>query len=258
MPPSGYMASMGYNVVRASEWHTFVLPKNWQRDGSKRGVIYCHGAGQDARAAAGWDKAQPNTPATNQRLLAGKIAAAGFPLVAIDAGLDAWGNDTAITAMGQAQTYLQGALGAKAGKILMLGVSMGNLTALNYTRQNRALVAAVVGIMPLSDLNHYFVNSGNAASVNAAYGGAYSDTTNAGGLWHNPTKYAAADLAGLAYKAWYGASDTIVPPATVTNVLSLIGGTASGVSLAGQVHGETLVGAVNADDVVAFLLANEA
>lgn len=259
MAENGYYTSLGLGAYRASEYHVAVLPKAWKRDGTVRGVIFCHGAGQDGRAAVGYDSGAGTFTTQSQRALVAGIAAAGLPVLAVDAGgAGTWGNDTGIAAITDAKTYLQGTLGAKTGSVLLLGVSMGGLNCLTWARANLASVAAFAGIMPVSDLTDIHANNrgGNTAAINTAYGGTYVDSTQR--ATHNPAFFAATGLAGLHYKAWYGASDTIVIPSTVTGVAAAIGATASTVSLAGQNHGETLVGTAPVADVVAFLQANAA
>lgn len=241
--PNGFTSSVGAGM-------TTVLPKSWRGDGTVTGVVYCHGSGQDSRAVVGFDLAG-NGPAVNQQHLVQQVALAGFPVLSIDAAGNAWGNDNAIAAVAAARAHLQTTLGAKPGKVLLVGVSMGGLTCLNWARQHRDQCAGFAGIMPVSDLQNYYANSGNAAGVDAAYGGRYDD--NVAGLTHNPTRYT-ADILALPYRAWYGSADTIVPPITVTNLARAIYGQTT--ELPGQVHGETLIGAVDPTELIAFLRAN--
>jgi alpha-beta hydrolase superfamily lysophospholipase len=172
------------------------------------------------------------------------------------AGQQSWGNDTSIATVTDAVNYLQSTFGAASGKVLLVGQSMGHAVLANWARANRALVGGLVGIVPVSDLNDMVTNNrgGTAANINAAYGGTYSDTTH--GPTHNPTKYAAADLASLPWLGFYASDDTTVVPSTVTGLRSLIGTSATAVNIGTGGHTDTVVANLNVSQLLAFLAAN--
>lgn len=234
----------GTGYYYTAEGHLALLPKTWKGDGTVRGIIYCHGAIQTEAQMID----ATNYPGLVSIMRA--IADAGFPVLGIYAGGDQWGNATGKARVTDGVTYLQGTLGAKAGKVALIGGSMGGLTILNWAKDNLASVACAVGIVPVSDVSDMVTNNRGslAASINTAYS-TWNEATM--GATYNPHTYAASGLAGLRYKCWYGASDTIVIPSTVTDVVSAIGATATGVSVAGD-H-TTALNNIPPADVVSFL-----
>lgn len=164
MPCSNY----GTGRYVASESDVLWYPRGYRGDGTIRGVVYVHGAGELAISAiAGF----PNTK-TNEANVLGTIAST-YPLISFDAGVfgtngtndsNNWGNPNGQTRLGQAITFLQtapGALGmsspvgggAKAGGVILIGISMGHLLSLTYQLANPSKVSAIIGILPCNDLD---------------------------------------------------------------------------------------------------------
>lgn len=226
-----------------AEGSTLVLPKEWRGDGTVMGLVYVHGATQtDAQVLD-----STTYPAIVDIMRS--VAAAGWPVLSIYAGGDLWGNATAMARMGSAKTYLQSTIGAKSGKIGLIGGSMGGLTVQNYAQANPSSVAVAVGLVPVSDVSDFVTNNrgGLASSINTAY-----STWNEGtmGTTYNPHTYASGgNLAACHYKCWYGASDTIVIPSTVTDVATAAGTTA--VSCVGDHN--TSLNSVTIADVVTHI-----
>lgn len=226
-----------------TEYWTLATPSEYVA-GSKMGVIFCHGAtSNETQPWSSW-------PFTLGNIIRA-VVQAGFPVLSIFGGGDTWGNDTFKERMDEAVAAFP-QLGAKAADVAIIGGSMGGL-ALNWVRDNLAGTACFVGLTPVCDVTdiHAANRSGLASSINGAYS---TWSQEAHGATHNPATYGGS-LAGLHYKAWYGASDNIVIPSTVTALASMIGGTASAVSVAGD-HTAAL-GNIPAADVVAFIAAHQ-
>lgn len=254
---SGWYAQWTTGAYVASEHCLAYLPYNWAADGTVEGCIYCHGRGQlvsNTGTGPG-----PDDPAATPGTFAiiDAIAKAGIPVLVADlGGATTWGITTVQTRIGQLKTYLQGTIGAKTGKIWLVGTSMGGLSALGYAGQNPTLVSAVVGIGPVSDLQDMVTNNrgGWAAEINAQYSGGYSDATY--GLTNNPTKMALnGDYGTMPIKLYYGNTDTTVVPATVTTLASDVGASCTTVALSGG-HAEATWALVPPADVVSFLKAH--
>lgn len=211
--------------------------------GGIRGVVYCHVVNSTATACRDYNS-------IGELHLVNTIAEV-FPVLSIDAGgLSPWGNATAMARIGDAITYLQGTRGAKSGKVLLVGSSHGGLTVLNFAKANPTLVAAVVGMLPVIDLNDVVTNNrgGLAAGVNTAYGGAYSEVTN--GPTSNPANYAASYA--IPTQLYYASDDTTAIPSTVTTFAS----TATNVtatSLGALGHTEAAIDAAPRSTILAFL-----
>lgn len=243
----GYTMSDLVSTAGGTERWLSVVPAGWQADGSKTGFILMHGAGSDETTPF-WDI----FAGFRDIILA--VVKAGYPVLSIYAGGNLWGNTTCQTRITEAVTYLQGTMGAKAGGVGFIGGSMGGGSALTWASNNLADVACVVGIQPVSDITDIVTNDRGSildTQINAAYGGAWSEATY--GAQFNPATLADnGDLDGLVYRAYYGASDTIVIPSTVTDLVTAIGSTASAVSVVGG-HDDTMIGNIYPQDVVDWI-----
>lgn len=223
-------------------------PTGFTGDATKMGLIYLHGALGTARQMV------DGVNFAALKAILNAVAAAGYPVLGVTTG-DTWGNDTAMSKIDAAKTYLQGTVGAKAGAIGLIGASHGGANMLNWAKLNLASVACAVGLVPVSDITDIHTNNrgGLAANINSSYG-TWSEATY--GADHNPVTFAAAgDLAGLKYQAWGAASDIIVLPATVEAVCTSIGGTATYTQVAGD-HNSSLANMTPAT-IISFLDANQ-
>lgn len=211
--------------------------------GGVRGVIFCHYNTGLARMALGQDGA------VQTGLLCHRIAAAGFPLLSVDGGGSTWGSDTAISRLAEAVSYLQGPMGALDGKVLLVGVSMGNADAMAYTRANPSKVAGVLSVIPVCDVDDIYQSNrgGCGPAISGAYGG-WSQATH--GPAHNPITFA-SQLAGVPVRLYYSTADAVCLPAKAVAVAGACGGEAVGIGA--LTHDDSAVGAVPAADAVAWL-----
>ena len=222
---SGSWVSTGLSRAASASTDAFLIPSGWQPGEGKVGVIYLHGATNDA-----YQSIRSTYPTLRDMC---RAIAANRPLVAITTG-DTWGNATAMTKITNACAYLWATLGAVDQKVILVGGSMGGGQALTWAGNNIAKTVGVVGVTPVSDLNDFVVNNrgGLAASVNAAYGGAYNNATD--GPVRNPVLLAAAGAYGSTpVGLWYGDTDVIVVPSTVTTLAASIGASATLVPMVG-------------------------
>ena len=232
-------------VYATGEGSVLFLPTNWKADGTRRGVIYSHGATNTHTQLFGGGTFAGIYDAA--RL----IADAGHPVFAGYFGGDAWGNSTAVARFTDAFLYLTGTVGAKTDKVGLMGGSMGGCV-LAWAAQNLSKVTSFAGWVPVSDISDIHTNNRGLlrSSINTAYGGSWTEATY--GATYNPSTLATnGNLAGLRYKAWYGSSDTVVISTTVTGVATAIGATASTVAVAGD-HSST-INLVTASDVSDFM-----
>lgn len=232
-------------TYNSGEGYTAYVPVGY--NGAKPIVFYMHGYGSD--------HTQMQTASYNGVIddICFGLAELGYVAMSIDGGgTSHWGNDTMIASIDAAIAYANASFGAPTTNVSFIGGSMGGLS-LAWIRVNLADTGCFVGLTPVSDLTNSGVDTPYGANIDTAYGGTYSNATD--GPAHNPVVFAAGgDLAGLAYKSWYGASDTTVPGSTVTAVAASIGGTASAVSVTGT-HG-TAISNVPVQDVIDFVVAN--
>jgi pimeloyl-ACP methyl ester carboxylesterase len=214
----------------------------WGHPGTVGGVIFCHGVGGTYAYSRDITKtgAYPlyDTLCNN------------FLTIAPQLGGDTWGNSTGNTRVGQAKTYLQTTEVAKSGKIAIVGLSMGAIVALNYTREFPTNVACVVGIIPVIDIEDIRANnrSGLAAGINTAYGGSYVEATQ--GSTRNPSTY--ASTMSVPTKLWYASDDATALASKVTAYASAATNVTT-VSVGALGHTEAAIAAATITDIVAFI-----
>ena len=231
----------GSGRYAASEGDVFIA-RGAMTAGGVRGVIYCHGAGGDATSCRDY--------ARIGELDVINAVAERFPVLSIDAGgAQAWGNSTAVARVGDAVTYLQGTLGAKSGTVLLIGASMGAVTALNYARANPTKVGCVVGIIPVIDLNDMVTNNRGslAANINTAYG-TYSEATH--GPTYNPANYAASLTTPT--RLYYASDDATAIPGAVT-AFDTACSSATAASVGALGHTQAAIDAAPREEIVEWL-----
>lgn len=139
------------------------------------------------------------------------LNALGLPLISgAFGGPTHWGTDTAQARVDEAVGILGSAeFAAKTDKVVLLGISMGALLALNWARANPAKVACLALMYPVTDLAymHDTAALGFTAEIEAAYGGAAG--YQAALATHNPQANAAA-YEGMPIKMWYSDADASV------------------------------------------------
>lgn len=209
-----------YGVYRPNEWHQLMTPRRLPPAADRRLVVWCHEHG----ALGWWWSAQADDRACVSIVDGEQFCAASADLN----GMTAWGNAGALTAIGQLWTQAINDLGVLSDKILIAGLSMGALTALNYTRQNPTKVKACLGITPAVSLPWHYDNGfgtpGSVAQVQAeieaAYGGyaGYQAAIPA----HSP--YEGMDFpAGVPLALWTSTDDTFVSNARTHEYAAAVG-----------------------------------
>lgn len=212
----------------------------------RRAVVMCHGYLGTSRVFL------DDPPSPHSALFTHLVAECGLTLIAVDVG-NTWGSATASARIEQVRVFA-GSLGAATDKIVLLGISMGHLTAMAYRRDYPTRVAGVVGVMPACDLNDIRTNNraSSQESIDAAWNVTFPAPLPAGA---DPTANAAT-LAGIPWAGFYSTGDTVVLPATVTTFASLMNGTTE---VSGNAdHGDGIMPSVSVGDVVAALVANGA
>lgn len=231
------------SILDVSSGQSFVYftPLSWHPAGSKPAVLYAHGRGGTAR-----DFFDPSVYPHLKALMD-----AGYPMVANDlGGTTNYGNNTAITRLGQTRTFAQGPeVGAKAGKVVLFSVSMGGLAVCNWARQNKANVACIVMTVPATELEYYHDNDilegvDAEAEIDAAYGG-HANYVNSLAT-HSPINYA-AEISDLPIAIFYNTDDTMASPARIEAF-----GAAVGAEMHPSLGNHTLTN-INMTNLVSFI-----
>lgn len=206
------IANLSMNRVINGQ-HEATIESIYRPVAKKTGILFCHGAGGTGEQAL--------TAQFAPMLYA--LSDAGYPVLShqlVSSGT--WGNDASMQAVSTARNYLVSQMGAKPGKVFLIGASMGGLTALTWALQNPQLVAGIVGLVPVSDVNDMVVNNrqGLAAAINAAFSGGWSQAVY--GPTRNPITFA-GNLINIPSKLYAAASDTTVIPSTVSQMATGMG-----------------------------------
>lgn len=184
------------------EKYTLLLNRLTPRNGTAPGAIYCHGAEADNTSVIFHPTAL-------------QLAYRGFLVMGIDAGgIHTWGNDLAMTRISSGKTWLQDPTkgGAAAGKIVMLGGSMGSVNALCWSRANVASLWCTQVALPIPDLEAARAADrfGFASDIEAAYGG--NAAWQAARPTHNPIEFV-SDITNLPIRLDTSSTDTAGLPA---------------------------------------------
>lgn len=206
---------------------------------SKRGVMYCHGAGSNGSDII--------DPYGKQGIIMQKIAADGYNSISgMHGGMQTWGNASALNAMTASYNDLQVTPGTTPGKVALISASMGGLAAFNWAAANPTKVSCIVATIPVINLTDIKVNNrtGYAFLVDAAYGGTY---TEAGfGAIYNPQTLATANkLANIPTLIFYGTTDTTCIPSETIAFANKLGSFA------------TLVPINSGHEIATFMAVNE-
>lgn len=194
------------SIGRAYANERDVVVRNKDRQSSYQGVLYVHGSEGGDGGSSQWMGIKTRWPV--MRAVGEKCL-----MVCADlAGNQTWGNDTAISRLSAARTYMRGIAGVKQGRVNILAQSMGATTALAWAAANPTLVGRIVLMIPVINLSDVRANSSMYGPyINAAYGGTYTEA--AFGATHNPLTMAQlGKLAGIPIQMWYGTSDALCKP----------------------------------------------
>lgn len=256
-------ANFGTGRYVAAESDVLWTPRGYQPNGTIRGVVYCHAFGELGASVNQY------VNGLNKATLMAAIAAL-YPVVSFDGGIfgsgtttdtNSWANPNSVTRLGQAITWLQaaGGGGAKAGKVILFGYSMGHALALNYAQQFPAQVAGIIGVLPVNDLDDIRdANRGTfRAGISTAWGTAAWTAPGTPPLpaGANPALPAnQTNLKTIPQRLYYANDDVICTPATAVALLNNLGPVCTGVNL-GNTGGHTdgTVGTVSTADVLAFI-----
>lgn len=148
-----YSLSYQKGNIRAGNYECIVTPGSQRRPATKYPGILIHGSGG---SASSW------TDVLNfgsNQVLANLAIYGGMPLIGCDNSLQAWANDAAMTDITNQINYMSTKFGTPANKAVLIGGSMGGLTAIRYAILNPGKVAAVIGLIPLTDLKRFYLSA---------------------------------------------------------------------------------------------------
>ncbi len=210
------MNSLDHRVVIAT-------PRKWKRDGTKPGIIFIPGTDETYKFAVLPNQGQPVV----QQLLDAGYPVAAFQASSTVGGIgNLWANDACYAMIAAMRTYLQSsAVGAKAGKIGLVGLSQGALDVLAWAGQNPTLTGGVTAYLPNTDLAATAAHPTYGASVDSAYGGNYVQGTH--GATHSPiTQAGLGKFAGVPINLVYASNDPVIAPTYPQQFAAAVGSNA--------------------------------
>lgn len=247
---------MGYSAVsrvdRYSPSETSVLFLPRMVNAGRRAVLYAHGAGGGGAQAL---------DGVNQQGVTANIAAlveAGFVVLSGDFGGDqTYGNDTQLSAMEAAWSYLQGSGLCASDKVVLTGASMGMLSVHRFAAAHPSSVAGMNGWIPALDVEDLRTRdaSGTRSLINTAWGlpaGSY-----VGGADQTPVPVRGRPMdesnlsvvSGIPTELWYSSGDTV----TLASVVSAYAAARSGVTthlVSSADHGDAVIRSADVTAVV--------
>lgn len=154
----------GYAGASFPNEGSLLLSRKDQLSGVGPGIICLHGRGGNCLQY---------TPYPNKLSIgyfANVLAQEGFRVLAIDdmGGVD-WGSQDSTDRINDAVTYLQGAGGARAGEVGIMGWSMGGIAALNWIDQQPIKFGCAWLWCPATDLAWAHSQAAWTAEIDAAY-----------------------------------------------------------------------------------------
>lgn len=240
-----FTATTGLESTLLNETITVIKPK--YPNPALPGILYLHGNTGDST--------EPLRP--ELYALFNALTDAGYTILSsLWTGTSNWANESTILKINDGKTYLQNTLGAKAGKVIVMGGSAGGAAAMVWASRYPNSVACVVGMLPVSDMSDIVANNrgGAAPSVNNVYPGGWSDTVY--GPTHNPLVIAQnGGLSRIKMRLFNGANDNTVIPSTVQALAAAAGANTVLTSVPGD-HAWSTYGSVNPADVLSFIKAN--
>lgn len=234
----------GLGRIHAAERDMVMNPSDYS--GNNYACILVHGV-EASGGAWDWMTASPQRWPIVRTL----VDTCALCTISADLGGSAtWGNSTLVSRLDEAFAFTQTLPQVKKGKVVLAGQSMGGLNMLNWARANKAKVAAVVGVIPVTNMNTAIAN-GFSTQIAAAYGGAYSDATY--GAQYNPRVYAST-LAGIPGQLWTGATD-VIANTTDAGAVATAAGTIQMMTIPGA-HAETTLAGIDLAEMARFVISN--
>lgn len=201
-----------------------------QRDGYP--VILLHGS---------------NTPfqyvlsSPNSLRLPAYLAQSGFSSISAVMHGQTYANDQSMTDIDTAKAFIESQLSLSAGKVHLIGISMGGALAVRYAGLNPSLVASVTGIIPLSSIINYYTGLPAGATK--------TEIATAWGVISPAALPAGADLLTVGApmngvvpsRLYYASDDPLINPTDVIALGAAIGSEAV-VDMGAGGHTETSIG----------------
>lgn len=194
-----------YGSYVAGEYSQFCCNRDYTADGTKRCVIWFHGAGN----------LFPLGPV--ERYLVSK----GIPIMACDlGGADTWGSATVATRVGQAWTEAKSTYGVKTDKYGLWGGSMGTLNALLSLIADPTHVSVCGGALAIVDPEQ--VRAANAGGYKAAIEAVHGVGTVPSGRRPNQNTSSFVSAA-VPTKLWISETDTVGDATLAHSFVAAIG-----------------------------------
>lgn len=251
--------SMEYGIGTATkgpvngEWFGIMANRSWRADGTVPGFIYCPAYQAGGFNIAGWGPAR-QMARRGYVVLCGDFGCTPTTMKGTN-GAHKWGNDAAQAKFDTYKAYLHSVLGAKTGKIGVMGGSGGATLAYSWSYAHQADVFCVATGIGSVDIEDIRVNDYGDMGYDTSLYLAYGDNTawQAARPTHNPVEVAGALAdAGVPQLDYYSTDDPLCVPATHAALASAAGGLLTQRSLGAIGHTTGPLLSAYSDETVAF------
>lgn len=250
--------TLGTGAFHTGESYSLTEDRLWKRNGSKPGVTYCHGA-------AGTGLSPTVLVSSGQRAMIRAIARE-FPVISSDwGGQQTWGcsaaqnptypvRDRVIEAIDGTPALIESVVGARHGKVPLVGTSMGSFSTMGTALARPDLVACIVIVLGLVDMDDIHTNdrggAGYQAIMNLIYGITNAQLVPAG---FNPMLNTAA-LSAIPGQIWSSPDDPIGLNSLAHTFATATGWEIHDISPSAPLgHSEAAIAAIDFSQIVAFI-----
>jgi hypothetical protein len=240
-------SSAGNGRVLAGLNDYFMRPSRGFVQGQNRGIMYAHQGGTSAFAVRDMI-AQPGSARLMQAL-----AAAGYPIAATSYIPPATvGTAAAVARVAATVTAVKTAEGgASADPVIAIGISNGFTSLINHFYTNPSSVAAIVGILPLWDLDmNYQTNPGGVRSIiEQAWGITYPTSLPA----DSDPRTHTAPLNGKPTRLYYASDDGLFNGGQIALALAAFGANCECIDVGALGHGDAAINAIDKEELIAWI-----
>lgn len=237
--------SYGRGRVQASEDDAYIVPR--VTNPLRPLIVWCHYSAGTAL----------NTITGGPGTLLHALAERGYCVVGSDMGASPrknWGNSEAQTRIASKITWGQANLPSLAGKVHLIGSSMGSVATLRYAANNLSNTYSVVNILPVNHMQQVRDDDATLrADIDTAWGVTYPTALPVGADPWSLT----STLSGLKYQQWFASDDASWAGGAKASQFATSIGAVSPICLGATGHTDAAVGSASPSVIYEFLRAAE-
>lgn len=245
----------GLGRYAAGERDFILTPRLWKPDSAKKGIVWCHTAGESAADAMSYGGNGENGLVSKLcELLQRPIGVFDLGVIGAAApndGKATWGNSVAQARINSGLAFLASTTGCSSTVCVVGGASMGGLNSINYAIANPAKVSAIFGVIPVCNLTNWYVSNRGGGSNQAYIAGAWGITYPAALPANADPMLNLASIMGKPYRNYTASDDAFALASEAQALADALGG--QHLDLGALGHTEAAIASVPASDLAGFL-----